>query len=75
MSESLRRIPFQGWFTYDPSCDMGYIYFTQAPIEVSQTLAADNDEVLFNLDIDANGALLGIEVFGQARMPEQLRSS
>jgi uncharacterized protein YuzE len=51
--------------TYDAAADMGYIYLVDEikPGEAVRQVIAGEDEA-FVLDLDAQGRLLGIEVFG-----------
>ncbi len=63
--------------TYDPSADAAYIYLTPAVDQgqVDRTYACDPVEVggQINLDFDALGRLLGIEVLDASRkLPELL---
>ena len=53
--------------TYDPDVDAAYIYLTEIPAGgVARTYCCDSAEVdgMINLDFDAEGRLLGIEVLG-----------
>lgn len=66
--------------TYDPSVDAAYIYLMPAieQGQVSRTYACDPLEVggQINLDFDALGRLLGIEVLDASRkLPEMLLKS
>jgi len=61
--------------TVDTSVDMGYIYIKDgfAPGESKKTIvvsldSADPDKLDLVIDLDANGKILGIEVFGAKRL-------
>ena len=62
--------------TYDPAVDAAYIYLTEiSAAAVSKTVPVDPNEVEgeINLDFDAEGRLLGIEVLGASRkLPKAL---
>lgn len=65
--------------SYDPSVDAAYIYLAETigPGEVESTYLCDPLEVgsQINLDFDASGRLLGIEVMGASRrLPESALS-
>lgn len=67
--------------TYDPEADAAYIYLADeiAPGGVARTYTCDPSEVggMVNLDFDAAGRLIGIEVMDASRIlpPEALRLS
>lgn len=57
--------------TYDPTADAAYVYLVEIPAGgVAQTVPLDPREVdgQINLDIDADGRLLGIEVLDASRL-------
>ncbi len=62
--------------TYDQDVDAAYVYFTEIPAGgVARTYCCDPAEVggTINLDFDADGRLLGIEVLGaRTKLPEAL---
>ncbi len=61
--------------TYDPLADAAYIYLTPAINQVDRTYACDPREVggQINLDFDALGRLVGIEVLDAShKLPEAL---
>lgn len=63
--------------TYDPQTDMAYIYLREMKDgEVKKTIPCDykrSGRVCLNLDLDAEGHLVGIEVFeAQLTMPQEL---
>ena len=49
-------------FTYDPSADAAYIYFIEEDTKVVTT----QGEWPFNVDIDSNGDVVGIEIMDAA---------
>ena len=54
---------------YDAECDMAYIYLTEiAPGAAKRTIPGSHGSVRINLDLDAKGRLLGIEVFEASRV-------
>ena len=63
--------------TYDPVCGMGYIYIqnTIAPGEVHRTVEVANknsgEDLPILIDLDKDGKILGIEVFGASRIIPQ----
>jgi uncharacterized protein YuzE len=62
--------------TYDEDVDAAYIYFTEIEAGgVAKTYCCDPSEVggMINLDFDADGQLLGIEVVGaKGKLPAAL---
>jgi uncharacterized protein YuzE len=60
------------FFKYDPEVDAAYIYLKQpiAPGEVAETVVSDADIKMgaVNLDFDAAGHLLGIEILGATQV-------
>jgi uncharacterized protein YuzE len=63
--------------TYDRSVDAAYIYVADAigPGQVARTHPCDPSEVQgeINLDFDASGRLIGIEIIGASRLlPQEL---
>jgi len=65
-------------FTYDKSVDAAYIKLTGAEVgDAKKTYACDPGEVggTINLDFDAEGRLLGIEVLdAKSKLPEDFLS-
>ncbi len=62
--------------TYDPQVDMAYIYVQDniPPGGVAKTIEVrnDKDHTLFVIDLDAEGKLLGIEVFSKKYLPKEV---
>jgi len=69
--------------TFDRSADAGYIYFARpAPSEHSKDLAAPVAETIsfaephwFNIDVDHDGYLFGVEVLGREDIVVRLQSA
>ena len=62
---------------YDAESDMAYIYLTEiAAGAAKRTIPGSHGSVRINLDLDAEGHLLGIEVFDAGRvLPPELRTN
>jgi Uncharacterized conserved small protein len=67
--------------TYDPEADAAYVYLVDeiGAGEVERTVPVDPVEIggMINLDFDADGYLLGIEILDASKFlpPELLRGS
>ena len=62
--------------TYDPAADAAYLYFKPIAMgEAAKTIVGEGDAEGVNLDFDAEGRLIGIEVLdARTRLPgEALR--
>ena len=61
--------------TYEPASNMGYIYFVDEKEALSEKviMVEEKGKLLFNLDLDKNGRLVGIELFdAKNQMPQKL---
>jgi uncharacterized protein YuzE len=58
--------------TYDAEADAAYFYFVEEiqPAEAVRTVCVDPEEVggMVNLDLDADGKILGLEVLDARRL-------
>jgi uncharacterized protein YuzE len=62
--------------TYEPESGMAYLYLEQSPGAADRSVELDDDELPASLvvDIDREGHLIGIEIFGADRcLSPQLR--
>jgi uncharacterized protein YuzE len=62
-------------FTYDPEADAAYIYFGPTRQKSAGTFTVGPPGTDMFADVDAKGALIGIEILNGKKLPKAMRKT